>query len=87
MGRDLMTLVETLPVDRTTAQWEVWTTLARVVVTDPSRLAEARRIVTETTDAVDLACSRFRPDSELSRLAGHHGRARTVSPLLAELVR
>jgi thiamine biosynthesis lipoprotein len=81
-----MPLVETLPVDAATAQWELWSTTARVVVTDPGAVAEARRVVTDLTDAVDLAASRFRPDSELSRLAGHDGRPREISPLLAQLV-
>lgn len=81
-----MAFVETLPVDASTAQWELWSTTARVVVTDPAAVAEARAVVTELTDAVDLAASRFRVDSELSRLAGHDGRPRVLSSLLAELV-
>ncbi len=81
-----MPFVDTLPVDAATAQWELWSTTARVVVTDPGALADARRVVTEVTDAVDAAASRFRPDSELSRLAGHDGRPQVVSPLFAQLV-
>lgn len=81
-----MSFVDTLPVDAGTAQWSVWSTTARLVVTDPAGLDEARRIVTNLTTAVDRACSRFRPDSELSLLAGHDGRRTTVSALLAELV-
>lgn len=81
-----MSFVDTLPVDAGTAQWPVWSTTARLVVTDPARLDRARQIVTDLTTAVDRACSRFRPDSELSLLAGHDGGRTTVSPLLAELV-
>lgn len=73
-------------MDDATAQWSLWSTTARVVVTDPAARDEAARIVAEIADAVDLACSRFRTDSELSMLAGRSG-AVTVSPLLAELVR
>jgi FAD:protein FMN transferase len=80
-----MPLQETLPVDEATAQWSLWSTTARVVVTDPAARDEAQRIVAEIADAVDLACSRFRSDSELSLLAGRSGPV-TVSPLLAELV-
>jgi thiamine biosynthesis lipoprotein len=80
-----MPFQETLTVDDATAQWSLWSTTARVVVSDPAARDEAKRIVAEVADAVDLACSRFRTDSELSLLAGRHGTA-TVSPLLAELV-
>src|SRR5947209_3070735 len=42
-----MPLIETLPVDACTAQWPVWGTTARLVVTEPDRLPEARRLVEE----------------------------------------
>jgi FAD:protein FMN transferase len=80
-----MPFLETVPIDEATTQWPLWSTTARVVVTDPSARDDAQRIVAEIADAVDLACSRFRTDSELSRLAGRTGSV-TVSPLLAELV-
>jgi thiamine biosynthesis lipoprotein len=76
---------ESLPVDDTTTQWSLWSTTARVVVSDPKARDEARHIVAEVAAAVDQACSRFRTDSELSRLADRSGTV-TVSPLLAELV-
>ncbi|TNC24358.1 FAD:protein FMN transferase [Amycolatopsis alkalitolerans] len=68
----------------TVAQWPVWSTTARVVVTDPVALADARALVEAELAAVDAACSRFRPDSELGRVEG----AGTVgvSELLAGLV-
>ena len=80
-----MPLVETLPVGEDTAQWAVWGTVARVVVTDPATLAAATAIVRAELAAVDAACSRFRPDSELGA-AGRAGGPVDVSPLLAELV-
>ena len=49
-----MPLVETLPVTRGTAQWSVWSTTARLVVTDPGRLAVARRLVRRQLAAVSL---------------------------------
>jgi thiamine biosynthesis lipoprotein len=81
-----MTLIETLPVGRGTAQWPVWTTTARVVTTDPTVTDAARSLVEDQLAAVELAASRFRPDSEIIHLAGAGGRPVTVSPLLAELV-
>lgn len=57
-------------------------TTAEVVVTDPRRLATAAGMLREELDAVDAACSRFRADSEISRL--EHGHAVRVGPLLAE---
>ena len=46
----------------------------------------ARDAVTELLDAVDRAFSRFRPDSELSRLNGLGGRPLVVSELFARAV-
>lgn len=68
------------------AEWSVWSTTARVVVTDPGTLAEARALVEAELAAVGRAASRFRPDSEISRLHLAHGRPQQVSPLLAALV-
>lgn len=81
-----MPLVETLPVGEDTAQWEVWGTVARIVVLDPARLAAATALVRAELAAVDRACSRFRPDSELNVACRTGGRPVTVSPLLADLV-
>ena len=80
-----MPLVETSPVGADTAQWSLWSTTARVVVTGPAALPEARRVVEDVTARVEAACSRFRPDSELARLP-QDGLPARVSPLLAELV-
>ena len=81
-----MPLIETLPVGADTAQWSVWGTVARIVVTDPALLAEATAAVQTELAAVDAACSRFRPDSELSVACRSGGRPVMVSPLLAGLV-
>ncbi|OPX13473.1 FAD:protein FMN transferase, partial [Gordonia sp. i37] len=67
----------------------------RVVVTEPAALPQARELLVVALAELDLAASRFRPDSELSRtnrLAGTTaggGREQltvTVSPELAELL-
>jgi thiamine biosynthesis lipoprotein len=50
-------------------------------------LAAARRAVDDVLDEVDRTYSRFRPDSEISRLNARAGEVVTVSPLLAEAVR
>ncbi|HEX6355858.1 FAD:protein FMN transferase [Actinophytocola sp.] len=75
----------TLRVGRSVARWRVWSTSASVVVTEPDLLAPARELVEAELAAVEVACSRFRRDSELAR-AERLGRPVTVSPLLAELV-
>jgi thiamine biosynthesis lipoprotein len=67
----------------TTYRFELWTTTAAVVVTDPAVLGTAVDVVRAGLDRVELACSRFRPDSELAGLTpGTH----RLSPLLADLV-
>jgi len=79
-----MALTETLPVGTDTAQWPLWSTTARLVVTDPAALRVARTLVRAQLAAVERACSRFRSDSELCALTG--GAPVRVSPLLAELI-
>jgi thiamine biosynthesis lipoprotein len=81
-----MPLLETLPVGHDTAQWSVWGTTARLVVTDVAALPAARQLVETELAAIDLACSRFREDSEISALRRAGGRPVQVSPLLAELL-
>ncbi len=68
----------------TAASWRALGTLVRLVVTDPGRLPEGRALLEADLADVDLACSRFRPDSELRALRG--GPAQQVSPLLAEAI-
>jgi FAD:protein FMN transferase len=80
-----MPLVETLPVGADTAQWTVWGTVARIIVTDPAAVQPAAAIVRDELAAVDAACSRFRPDAELAA-ACRSPRPVTISPLLADLV-
>jgi thiamine biosynthesis lipoprotein len=82
-----MPLLETLPVTPDTAQWSIWSTTARLVVTDPAALASAHRVVVDHLAAVEQACSRFRPDSELAAVHRADGHPVEVSQLLADLVR
>jgi thiamine biosynthesis lipoprotein len=57
-----------------------------VLTTDRSRLDTARATVEDEVAAIDLACSRFRPDSELQRVNSAGGRPCVVSDLLIEAV-
>ena len=45
-----------------------WSTRVEVVVTEPSRIVAATRLLDHELDRVEELVSRFRPDSELSRL-------------------
>ncbi|MEY9968076.1 thiamine biosynthesis lipoprotein [Streptacidiphilus sp. MAP12-16] len=59
-------------------------TTAVLVVADPDRTAPARQVLEQELAAIDLACSRFRPDSELSRANAAGGSPVTVGPLFAQ---
>jgi len=58
----------------------------RVIVTRPESLRAAKAAVDGIVGAIDLAASRFREDSELSRLNSSPEREVTVSPLLAQAI-
>jgi len=66
------------------ASWPALGTLVRLVVTEPRRLPEARRLLQADLAEVDLACSRFRADAEICQLRADRGQQ--VSPLLAEAI-
>jgi len=68
------------------ADWRALGTLIRLVVTEPECLPEATAMLEADLAALDLACSRFRRDSELSNLRSTDGRPVRVSPLLAEAI-
>lgn len=59
-------------------------TTAVLVVTEPRALDRAEDVLRSELTAVDEACSRFRADSEISRLHDRAGSTVVVSPLLAE---
>ena len=54
-------------------QWSMWTTTVRVVTADADAAPDAGRAVAQMLGEVDQAASRFRPDSELSRLCAVAG--------------
>ncbi len=61
-------------------------TTVDLVVTEPGALDEAATLLRAELDAIDLACSRFRPDSELGNLTRSEGHPVVVSDLLFEAV-
>jgi len=69
-----------------TARFTALGTSASLLVTDPGGTDRARALLRAELDAIDRACSRFRPDSELWRVNHAHGRMTRVSALLAEAV-
>jgi len=68
------------------ASWRALGTLVHLVVTEPSCLPAARTLLEADLAAVDLACSRFRADSEIAHLHTSPAPAQQVSPLLAEAI-
>jgi thiamine biosynthesis lipoprotein len=69
------------------ARFEALGTSAVVSVTDAGALSAARELLAQDLAAVDLACSRFREDSELVRANARAGTSTRISRLLAEAVR
>ncbi len=78
------------PESPVAADWLALGTQVWLLVTEPGQLAEGRRLLEADLDAVDRACSRFRPDSELMRLGAIAGQAGVstaeVSPLLGQAI-
>jgi thiamine biosynthesis lipoprotein len=68
------------------ASWRALGTSAVVAMTEPSALETGRALVQHELDAIDFACSRFRSDSELTRVNAAAGEETEVSPLLFEAI-
>jgi thiamine biosynthesis lipoprotein ApbE len=66
------------------ARWQALGSTVVLRVTDASALGQARERVQRELAAIDLACSRFRADSELSRINASAGTRVRVSPLLMQ---
>jgi thiamine biosynthesis lipoprotein len=64
----------------------LWGGQAVVVTAVPRAIEAARTLVRAETAAMDAACSRFREDSELSRINALAGESVQVGPLFAEVV-
>lgn len=67
------------------ATWRALGTTADLLVVDGD-LGLARAAVEKVLADVDLAYSRFRPDSELMALNAHAGETVALSPLLAQAI-
>ena len=66
------------------ASWTALGTGVALRVADPRALAPARAAVEAELEQIDRACSRFRADSELTRVNARAGRNTHASPLLVE---
>ncbi|TMD61664.1 MAG: FAD:protein FMN transferase [Chloroflexi bacterium] len=66
--------------------WRALGTSVHVLVSGAAALGPAATAVDDTLRAVDLAYSRFRPDSELATVNTHQGRPVAVSALFADAV-
>ncbi len=67
-----------------------WTALGvsvELAVTDPAALPRAQAMLVEDLAALDLACSRFRSDSEVVRMSAASGAPVACSPLLRDVLR
>lgn len=62
-------------------------TTATVVVDDPRVLASARRVLMDEVERLDRACSRFRPDSELTKANERAGEEVHVTALFFDCLR
>lgn len=68
------------------ATWEALGTSVVVQVSDPAALAPARVVVEGELAVIDRSCSRFREDSELTRVNEADGRVVRVDAVLMEAV-
>jgi len=64
----------------------VFGTFGSMLVTQQSALRQADQVLAAELRAIDLTCSRFRPDSELVAVNKACGERISVSPLLAEAI-
>jgi len=79
-----MSALATAPAQLASTSWFALGTSVVLRVTEPDALAQARECVERELDAIDRACSRFRADSELSRLNVRAGRPMRASELLLD---
>lgn len=68
----------------TAANWAALGTRVELVVADPAVLGRAVALARRMLDDVDRTCSRFRPDSDLSRANAAAGRRVRIDPLLVD---
>ena len=66
----------------TRVDFDVWSTTATLVVTDPDALDAALAELDDELAGIDATCSRFRRDSEINRVLAAPGRDVQLSPVL-----
>lgn len=66
--------------------FQIWSTTATLVVTDATALRAARVELDDELASIELACSRFRPDSEISRLLRTPEVEVELSPVLNDAI-
>lgn len=76
----------TSEAEAATDRFRVFGMIAVLAVTNQAALPAARGLADAELAAIDKACSRFRPDSEISRLNSTTGEPFGVSALLAGLI-
>lgn len=81
--RTAITGIRAVP-DLIWSSFRAFGTFGALLVTRQAAAQPALDILGRELRAIDLACSRFRPDSELTRLNAGSGRRHAISPLLAE---
>ncbi len=85
MRRARATYLPTQRAPTATARWEALGSTVILRVTEPLWLPRASAILARELDAIDRACSRFRDDSDLTRVNAHAGGPPVpVAPLLVE---
>ncbi|MCL2543893.1 MAG: FAD:protein FMN transferase, partial [Nocardioidaceae bacterium] len=70
----------------TTEKWSDWSCAVAVTAVSDHDLEPAVAIVRSVMAEVEIAASRFRDDSDLSRINAQAGRYVTVRPMTVELV-
>ena len=73
-----------IAAEASSASWEALGSRVVLRLSDPGAMPAARAAVERELDAIDRACSRFRADSELSRVNAGAGRPVQASALLIE---
>jgi thiamine biosynthesis lipoprotein len=79
-----MTTTTTTRAPIARAEWVALGTTVTVAVTEPTRLPQAEHMLRGHLAALDVACSRFRADSEIAAIDNAGGRPVHISPLLTE---
>jgi len=80
------TAMTSTPTSIGECEWNRWSTEMHLLVTESTVLSNARQVVDSELDAIEIAASRFRSDSEICALAGADGGRTPVSPVLADLI-